>query len=151
MARKKTVSDDPELQDYNMEESPQYLEGEAPVEGTQDTALDSGTPPDSDVPPDGDFPSFPEDAPPFEMQAADDAAEDNPPEPERPIPEEDYGAILQEMGCTAPVEDAPLMLDTDTSQETPTVKAAGQTRQKTSQPLARELPARPLSDIQCPP
>lgn len=127
MARKKTIHDELELQDYNMEENPQYPEGETPAEGAQDTALDG------DFPPNGDVPVFPEDEPPFEERDTDAPAEtsaadlssgDALPEPEATAPEEDdYGAILQAMESTAPVEEAPLMLDP--AQEVPADENSG--------------------------
>lgn len=132
MARKKTIPNDPELPNPDLEETPQLSEGEAPEEGAQDTIPTGDVPsgeglPDGEPAPDGDAPTLPEADPPFEERDTDippeAAAGDLPPGDTLPDPEvsasegEDYGAILQEMGHTAPVEEAPLMLDTDTGQE----------------------------------
>lgn len=133
MARKKINPIEPEIPDTELEGTPQLSEGEAPGEGAQDAAP-TGDAPDSEGLPDaepvsaGDTPALPEGEPPFDAQdtghtseaAADDPASgDAPLEPEGPAPEEDYNAILQEMGHTTQVEAAPLMLDASTGQEPP--------------------------------
>jgi hypothetical protein len=135
MARKKTVPIDPEIFDSELEETQQlHEEGETPAGDIPADALPGDEPagegsPDSELPLDGDTPVVSEGVPPFEERdtdveaeaaAVDLAPEGISPEPEAAAPgEDDYGAILQEMGYTAPAEETPLMLDTDTGQEPP--------------------------------
>ena len=131
MARKKTVSVEPEISDPGMEETPQYPEGEAPVEDSQDTTLASDAPGGeeplgSGMPSDGDAFAFPEGEPPFEERDPDgspEAAAADPvsggvsPEPEEPAPEDGgYNKLLHELGNTTPVEEEPLLLDSDPAQ-----------------------------------
>jgi len=131
MARRKTVSTEPEFPDSGVGESQQYPEGEFPAEGVQDDALAGNMPdgeemPSNDVPSDSEFSTnedvsiVPEAEPPFEGQSTDDPADtaagdmetSDTPESKSPIPEEnDYSAILQAMESAAPVEEAPLMLE----------------------------------------
>lgn len=134
MARKKNVPVEPEISDSGMGENPQYPEGEIPMEDGQDAALagdapGGGEPLVGDLPPDGDAFAFPEGEPPFEKRdpdsppepaAVDPVSDGTPPEPEGPAPEgDDYSKLLQEMGNTTPVEDAPLLLDAGSAQEPP--------------------------------
>ena len=133
MARKKTVPTEPEYSDPNLEGTPQYPQGEISIEEAQDAAP-AGDAPSGDFPPDETAIPFSEDDSPPEEQDAESpvetAAADSPssealPEPEGLSPEtpsleeDDYSAILQAMGSTASVEEAPLMLESDPAQTVP--------------------------------
>ena len=125
MARKKSNPIEPEISNPELEEATQLPESETPEEDIQDAAP-TGEAPDGELPPDGDTYDLPEDSPPFEEQDADSAAEatdpepfsdEAPSEPDVPAQEDDYDAILQEMGHTAPMEETPLMLAAGAEQE----------------------------------
>ena len=90
MARKKTVSDEPEFQGYSMEENQQYLEGDAPGGGE----LSDGAPTDG-----GEVPAVPEDGEaPFTGDGS-DSAEESASDPQ-------YEELLHEMDSSSPFPSA---------------------------------------------
>lgn len=126
MARKKTVPTEPEFLDAETGEVPQPPESESPAEGIQDDTLTGdvsgdGEIPNNGLPPDGEeFPVAQKgDSPWAEETEMEGIGDGESPPGDLPSEESDYGAILQAMEGTTPIEEVPLMLDSGTEQELP--------------------------------